>query len=65
MSDREIFSSDVAKFIFAADRLMAHDVMPHLLPECERAAVRYYLECLLEKFSSSKAGADESQPILF
>jgi hypothetical protein len=65
MSDAEIFSSVVAKFVLAADRLMIHDVRPHLLPESDRAVVRYYLECLLEKFSTSKAGADQSQPVLF
>jgi hypothetical protein len=42
-----------SEFIFAADRLMVHDVRPELLPERDRATVEYYLECLSEKFSRS------------
>jgi hypothetical protein len=64
MSDKEIFSSDVGKFVIAAERLI-HDVRPQFLTDSDRAAVRYYLECLSEKFFSSKAESDESQPVLF
>ncbi len=47
-----------AEFIFAAERLIARDVRPELLPESDRATVEYYLECLSKKFSGSKARAD-------
>ena len=43
-----------AEFIFAAERLIARDVMPELLPENDRASIEYYLECLSQKFSASK-----------
>ena len=47
-----------AEFIFAAERLIAGDVTPELLPESDRATVEYYLECLSKKFSGSKERAD-------
>jgi hypothetical protein len=47
--------SVAAEFIFAAERLIACDVRPELLPESDRATVEYYLECLSKKFSGSKA----------
>ena len=49
-----------AEVIFAAERLIARDVRPELLPESDRATVEYYLECLSKKFSgsNSKARAD-------
>jgi hypothetical protein len=47
-----------AEFVFAAERLIVHDVTPEALPESDRATVEYYLECLSQKFSRSKAPAD-------
>jgi hypothetical protein len=47
-----------AEFVFAAERLIVHDVTPEALPESDRAAVEYYLECLSQKFYGSKAPAD-------
>jgi hypothetical protein len=44
-----------AEFIFAAERLIARDVRPELLPDSDRATVEYYLECLSKKFSRSSA----------
>lgn len=43
-----------AEFIFAAERLIARDFKPELLPESDRATVEYYLECLSKKFSDSR-----------
>ena len=40
-----------ADFIFAAERLIAGDVMPELLSENDRTTIEYYLECLSKKFS--------------
>lgn len=50
--------SAAAEFIFAAERLIAREVTPELLPETERAAIEYYLECLSKQFWDSKACAD-------
>jgi hypothetical protein len=47
-----------AEFILAAERLIARDVKPELLPESDRATLKYYLECLSKKFSGSQARAD-------
>jgi hypothetical protein len=46
------------EFIFAAERLIARDVRPELLPESERATVEYYLELLAKMFSGSTARAN-------
>ena len=43
-----------AEFIFAAERLIARDVRPELLPESDRATVEYYLACLSKKFCDSQ-----------
>lgn len=53
-SDNEVFSSVVAKFVFAAERLMIHDVKQDRLSDVDLKAIRYYLECLSEKFSPSR-----------
>ena len=37
--------------VHAAERLILHDVKPEFLPERERAALQYYLDCLSKKFS--------------
>jgi hypothetical protein len=50
-SDNEVYSRDVAKFVFAAERLMIHDVKPEYLSDVDLKAIRYYLECLSDKFS--------------
>jgi hypothetical protein len=49
------------EFIFAAERLIARDVDPEVLPEKERATVEYYLELLSKKFSGSQARANISR----
>ena len=49
------------EFIFAAERLIARDVRPEVLPEGERATVEYYLELLSKKFSASTARANMSR----
>ena len=46
--------SAAAEFIFAAERLIAREVTPELLPETERAAIEYYLECLSKQFWDSR-----------
>jgi hypothetical protein len=48
-------------FIFAAERLIARDVGPEVLPESERATVEYYLEMLSKKFSGANARAKISR----
>ena len=50
-SGKDLFCYDVGKFIFAAERLMIHDVKPECLSEVELKAIRYCLECLSDKFS--------------
>ena len=50
-----------AEFVFAAERLVAREVMPEALPETERVAVEYYLELLSRKFSGSRARANISR----
>jgi hypothetical protein len=47
-SENDIYSSVVAKFVFAAERLMIHD---ESLSDVDLKAIRYYLECLCDKFS--------------
>ena len=39
------------EFISAAERLIARDVRPEVLPENERACVEYYLKLLSQKFT--------------
>lgn len=51
-SEKEILSNDVAKFVFAAERLMIHDVKQQDLSEVELKAICYYLGCLSDKFWS-------------
>lgn len=46
--------SAAADFIFAAERLIAKDVTPELLPENERLTIQYYLDCLSKQFWDSK-----------
>ncbi len=48
-SEGEIFSPDVAKFVFAAERLMIN-VEQESLSEVDLKAIRYYLESLSDKF---------------
>ena len=45
------------EFISAAERLVAQDVRPEVLPEHERACVEYYLKLLSQKFSASQTRA--------
>jgi hypothetical protein len=39
-----------AEFISAAERLLARDVRPEVLPDNERASIEYYLKLLSTKF---------------
>ena len=50
-SENEVFSRVVAKFVFAAERLMIHDVKQECLSDVDLKAIRYYLECLSDKYS--------------
>ena len=43
-----------AEFVVAAERLILHDVQPELLPERERATLKYYLDFLSKKFSEGQ-----------
>ena len=49
-----------AEFIFAAERLIARDVRPELLPEHDRAAIEYYLKHLSQNFFISQTGVNIS-----
>jgi hypothetical protein len=57
-SDRPFRGADkiaaAAEFISAAERLIARDVRPEILPENDRAIIEYYLECLSKKFATGK-----------
>ena len=53
--------SAAAEFIFAAERFMARDVTPELLPENERTTIEYYLDCLSKQFWDSKARSNISR----
>jgi hypothetical protein len=48
-----LFSPDIQKFVLAAECLMFHDVMPESLMETDLNAIRYYVQCLSDKFSPS------------
>ena len=50
-SENEIFSSEVGKFVLAAERLIIRDVKPECLSEVDLKAIRYYLQCLSDRFS--------------
>ena len=49
------------EFISAAERLIARDVRPEVLPESERACVEYYLKLLSQKFAVSQTRASISR----
>ena len=49
------------EFISAAERLIARDVRPEVLPENERARVEYYLKLLSHKFAASQTQASISR----
>ena len=48
-----LFSPEVQKFVLAAESLMFDDVMPQSLTEIDLKAIRYYVQCLSDKFCSS------------
>jgi hypothetical protein len=48
-----LFSPDIQKFVLAAECLMFHDVKPESLTETDLKAIRYYVQCLSDKFSPS------------
>ena len=50
-----------AEFIFAAERLIARDVIPEPLTQSDRANIEYYLECLSKKFSASETRGNISK----
>jgi hypothetical protein len=47
-----LFSPEVQKFVIAAECLMIDDVMPQSLTEIDLKAIRYYMQCLSDKFAS-------------
>jgi hypothetical protein len=57
-SENEVYSSVVAKFVFAAERLIAHDVK--CLSDVDLKAIRYYLECLSDTFSPGRSNPHAS-----
>jgi hypothetical protein len=59
-SENDIYSSVVAKFVFAAERLMIHDVKHERLSDVDLKAIRYYLECLSDKFSPGRCNPEAS-----
>jgi hypothetical protein len=48
-----LFSPDIQKFVLAVECLMFHDVTPHSLTETDLEAIRYYVQCLSDKFAPS------------
>ena len=48
-----LFSPEVQKFVLAAECLMFGDVTPQSLTETDLKAIRYYVQCLIEKFETS------------
>ena len=47
-----LFSPEVQKLVLAAECLMINDVMPQSLAEIDLKAIRYYVQCLSNKFAS-------------
>jgi len=50
MSWEHVLSEDVEKFVFAAERLMVSDLTRETLSEADVKAIRYYVECISDKF---------------
>jgi hypothetical protein len=48
-----MFSTHVQKLLLAAECLMFRDVTPQSLTPTDLQAIRYYIQCLSEKFESS------------
>jgi hypothetical protein len=48
-----LFSPEVQKFVLAAECLMFGDVTPRSLTEPDLKAIRYYVQCLIEKFETT------------
>jgi hypothetical protein len=46
-----LFSPEVPKFV-VAECLMFHDVMPQSLTKTDLKGIRYYIQCLSDKFRS-------------
>ena len=49
------------EFISAAERLIARNVRPEVLPENERACIEHYLTLLSQKFAASQTRASISR----
>jgi hypothetical protein len=49
-----LFSTDIQKFVLAAECLMFRDVTPQSVTQTDLQAIRYYLQCLSDKFGSSQ-----------
>jgi hypothetical protein len=47
-----LFSPEVQKFVIAAECLMINDVLPQSLAEIDLKAIRFYVQCLSDKFAS-------------
>jgi hypothetical protein len=54
----QLFSPVVQKFVIAAEYLMINDVIPQSLMEIDLKAIRYYAQCLSDKFASPPTSSD-------
>jgi hypothetical protein len=48
-----LFHPEVQKFVLAAECLMFHDVTPQSVKQVDLEAIRYYVQCLSDKFAST------------
>jgi hypothetical protein len=48
-----LFHPEVQKFVLAAECLMFDDVTPQSISQVDLEAIRYYVQCLSDKFAST------------
>lgn len=48
-----LFHPEVQKFVLAAECLLFHDVTPQSVSQVDLEAIRYYVQCLSDKFAST------------
>ena len=48
-----LFHPEVQKFVLAAECLLFHDVTPQSVSQVDLEAIRYYVQCLSDKFVST------------
>ena len=69
LSQMHLFSQEIQKFVLSAEGLMFHDVKPQTITPTDLEAIRYYVQCLSEKFCSSPStpqkskGTNPNQPL--